>query len=540
MVVFFYDLLRTTRRGRATLLRTLYALALFAALYSVYARWSSRDKAAMGALPPSEMAKFAEEFFGRFLLIQTCAVVLLTPVYTAGAIAEERQRGTLDCLLTTHLTPRTIVFGKYLARLTHLFGILLTGLPVLALLPLWGGVDPWKVVAAFAVTATSTASLGAFGLWCSASARTVRGAVAGTYALAAIFCVCPMCACVNPFAPILTLTGGDPLADLLGFTSLGVVQICQVPLTVILLFAAERDLRLSGRPGWTPAADVLRMTPSFSSPLPPPHLLPPIWRPPVGDRPLLWKELHVGGGEWIDISMPLWAVMLTLGLGLCLMLSLAGAITGKEEARAQVNFAVRVMAVLLLSVIALGTLLRAAASVGREREQKTLDMLLTLPNGRAGLLETKWLGSIICGRWAMLGLLVALGMGILGGGVHPIGVLLLAIVAGTHLTFIASLGIYLSVAIPSTGRASLVGLVILFLVCLAPFVVWPGGIGSVLPVAWVVCLPRTVEPNTWLHDPGVAMSLPLGVIAYAGLAAGFWLLTVRRFRREADQAAVAA
>ena len=57
MAVFLYDLLRTSRRGRVALFRTLYALALLAALYSVYARWFSRDKANMDALPPSAMAK---------------------------------------------------------------------------------------------------------------------------------------------------------------------------------------------------------------------------------------------------------------------------------------------------------------------------------------------------------------------------------------------------------------------------------------------------------------------------------------------------
>src|SRR4051812_9475335 len=140
MAVFFYDLLRTTRRGRVALLRVIYALALLAALYSVYARWFSRDKANTDALPPSAMAKFAEEFVGQMLFVQLGAVVLLTPAYTAGAIAEERQRGTLDSLLTTQLTALQIVVGKLASRLAQLVGVLMTGMPVLAILPFWGGV----------------------------------------------------------------------------------------------------------------------------------------------------------------------------------------------------------------------------------------------------------------------------------------------------------------------------------------------------------------------------------------------------------------
>src|SRR5262245_14617559 len=117
MVVFFYDLLRTTRRGRVVLLRIAYALTLLIALYSLH-----RDRFAggvvyrgftLGQLPgfvhAKAMSKFAEEFAAVFLYMQMGAVLILTPAYTAGAIADERERGTLDCLQTTFLTPAQIV-----------------------------------------------------------------------------------------------------------------------------------------------------------------------------------------------------------------------------------------------------------------------------------------------------------------------------------------------------------------------------------------------------------------------------------------------
>jgi len=226
--------------------------------------------------------------------------------------------------------------------------------------------------------------------------------------------------------------------------------------------------------------------------------------------------------------------MLTLGLGLCFLLSLAGAITGLEEAREQINFAVRVMAVLLLSVVALGTLLRAAASLGREREQKTLDMLLTLPDGRKGVLEAKWLGSVLSGRWLLLGVLVALGMGMLAGGVHPLGVLLLAIVAGIHLIFIASLGLYLSVVVPGAGRAAVIGVITLVAACLAPLVYCPGGYGCILPVAWVACLPRTFDTTSWLEQPNMVISLAASLVAYAAIGGLLRFLAQSRFLREAE------
>src|SRR5439155_12316797 len=127
------------------------------------------------------MAQFADEFAGRFLIVQMGAVLILTPAFTAGAIAEERQRHTLDALLVTHLTPGQIVAGKLAARLAHLLGVLLAGLPILALLPLWGGVDPGRVLAGFAASGVTMLSLGALGACVSARVQPVRGAVGAPY-----------------------------------------------------------------------------------------------------------------------------------------------------------------------------------------------------------------------------------------------------------------------------------------------------------------------------------------------------------------------
>ena len=105
MAVFFYDLLRTTRSGRVVLLRTAYALVLLIALYRLHSdRFADTSFAVIGNVEwnsgiahSKQMAKFAEEFAGLFLIIQMGAVLVLTPAYTAGAIAEERERGTPNC-----------------------------------------------------------------------------------------------------------------------------------------------------------------------------------------------------------------------------------------------------------------------------------------------------------------------------------------------------------------------------------------------------------------------------------------------------------
>src|SRR3954465_2699086 len=118
MPVFYHDLVRTTRRGRAAALRAAYGLALLIALGGVFARWfpGSLDLDRLFAnshLATRDTARFAQAFAATCLALQFIAAVLITPVYAAGAIAEERQRGTLDGLLVTDLSGVSIVLGKF-------------------------------------------------------------------------------------------------------------------------------------------------------------------------------------------------------------------------------------------------------------------------------------------------------------------------------------------------------------------------------------------------------------------------------------------
>src|SRR5262249_15966667 len=97
------------------------------------------------SVPPAFLSKLAEEFFVKFLLVQLAAVVLLTPACTAPALAEEKERRTLEFLFTTHVGSLELVLAKFVSRVAFLALIVLTGLPILSFLQLLGGVDPNRV-----------------------------------------------------------------------------------------------------------------------------------------------------------------------------------------------------------------------------------------------------------------------------------------------------------------------------------------------------------------------------------------------------------
>jgi ABC-type transport system involved in multi-copper enzyme maturation permease subunit len=181
--VLFYELLRIGRRGRYVIVRCLYALALLVFLLLVYWVWVDTVRIVRGAMAPRDLANFAASFFYVFAGLQLCMVIFLTPAYTAGVLAEEKERGTLEAILATDLRNREIVLGLFLARLMNLTLLLLTGLPILSFLQFLGGVDPNLVVSAFVATGGTMVSLASISFLCSLYARRSRDAIVRSYLL---------------------------------------------------------------------------------------------------------------------------------------------------------------------------------------------------------------------------------------------------------------------------------------------------------------------------------------------------------------------
>src|SRR5437868_1780647 len=188
--VLFYDVLRNARRGRFILLRWLYALGLLLLLLWVHSMWSlERYRTGDAPADYKALARLAEDYFRAFSIVQFVVVALLTPAYVAGAVAEEKERKTLEFLLATDLNDREIVFGKLVSRVGNLALFVLTGLPVLSLMQFFGGIDPGLLMLSFAVTGLTAASLAGLGILNSVLRRRARDAIVLTYLAAAGYLV---------------------------------------------------------------------------------------------------------------------------------------------------------------------------------------------------------------------------------------------------------------------------------------------------------------------------------------------------------------
>lgn len=101
--------------------------------------------------------------YSTVVFIEFAMFMLLVPAITAGSISGEKERKTLDLLLTSRMTPMAIVFGKLKASLNLVIILVVSSLPVLSLVFIFGGIrirDLFLVLAALLISGFFAGSLG--------------------------------------------------------------------------------------------------------------------------------------------------------------------------------------------------------------------------------------------------------------------------------------------------------------------------------------------------------------------------------------------
>ncbi|MFO0812949.1 MAG: ABC transporter permease [Gemmatales bacterium] len=173
--IFAKDLAEMVRHWRHYLYRCLLAAAALTALWIVFAEGQRYAPRQPGAILP--LASVAEQFFHSYMWVQFLAVLLLTPLMLAGAIAGERERKTLDLLFTTHLRNRDIYFGKLGSRLAALLMLMLSGIPVVACTLLFGGIDPQMLMHGMLGTLVALVWISAWSMFWSTVAKETASAL---------------------------------------------------------------------------------------------------------------------------------------------------------------------------------------------------------------------------------------------------------------------------------------------------------------------------------------------------------------------------
>jgi len=110
------------------------------------------------------LAKDSAKLFQDMSYLQLGLVALLSPIFTAGAITQEKDSQTYDILLSTPLTNGQIVLGSLLSRVFFVVALLVSGIPIFAITQIFGGVAIKSIVYSFLIAASTAMVTGAMAM----------------------------------------------------------------------------------------------------------------------------------------------------------------------------------------------------------------------------------------------------------------------------------------------------------------------------------------------------------------------------------------
>jgi ABC-2 type transport system permease protein len=128
-----------------------------------------------------DSSQVGKNLFMIILLFQMLMVFLLTPAFTAGAITSEKERKTYDVLVTTLLTPRSIIFGKLGAAVAYVALLIVALAPLESLSFMFGGVSPEEIILSQVVMLAAALLFASIGIFWSTLMRSSVGSNVLTY-----------------------------------------------------------------------------------------------------------------------------------------------------------------------------------------------------------------------------------------------------------------------------------------------------------------------------------------------------------------------
>jgi ABC-2 type transport system permease protein len=121
-------------------------------------------------------------------VIQFILILFIAPALTAGAVAGERERQTLDLLLCTNLAPQAIVIGKLLASMSHILILIIASIPMFSIVFLYGGISIVEISQLFGFYIVTAIMAGSIGIFFSTYVKRTIAATVLTYALGIFMC----------------------------------------------------------------------------------------------------------------------------------------------------------------------------------------------------------------------------------------------------------------------------------------------------------------------------------------------------------------
>ena len=118
--------------------------------------------------------------------VEFIMLMFIMPAITSGTISGERERQTLDLMLTTKMKSWEIVTGKLAAAFVTMFLVVISSFPVIAMVFVYGGITWGNVAQMMACYVVSALFAGSLGICCSSLFKRSTVATVAAYAVLAL------------------------------------------------------------------------------------------------------------------------------------------------------------------------------------------------------------------------------------------------------------------------------------------------------------------------------------------------------------------
>ncbi len=389
-----------SRRSKHNLARSGYLAVLIFALL-----WVMLGSTPTGDVSYRELAAAGASSFAGIAYLQVALICILSPVFMAGAISHEANPKTWDILLTTPMSKLEIVLGNLFGRLFFVLALLFASLPLFALTQFFGGVPGRSIFAAYIVSAGAATIVGAIAIALSVSRLVGQRAVFTFYVSVITYLAITLAldawlrsrgmgqgpagsgvtiiSSINPFLALRSLLSPASYPAAIEGTYTGIKALMlQSPatawvygsllLSAFLVLASTLTVRTGGLKNITQTNSGIPLHRKLLG-----KGAVVDHRPPrtVWSNPIAWREAAARNATYWRI-LACWSFVIG---GLLLGLTLTVLYHTQVINTADFQFILRSVLFTEVFVIALIAINMAATAVAGEREDGTLDLILTTP-----------------------------------------------------------------------------------------------------------------------------------------------------------------
>lgn len=172
--IFVREFRGLMRQRRAHYAVTLYLILLAVVAFLLYIAIMSANAASPD---PDIRRTLGKIIFLAIISTQLITVILVVPLFSADAIASERENKTFDLLQITPLSASSIIIGKLFASIMFAMLLLLSSLPLQSSAYLLGGVTLAEFLVSAVLLLTTTIFLCSLSVWASARSKQSSSAI---------------------------------------------------------------------------------------------------------------------------------------------------------------------------------------------------------------------------------------------------------------------------------------------------------------------------------------------------------------------------